>query len=497
MLYGALNFELSPQTTLFAGASYQKDKTDAFNASLPRWQNGADLNLPRSTTMGAPWGWMERENISLFANVQHIFNDDWKTQFNVRHNIGDDGINTAEMEGAVNYETLESQWWRNQSKTDFKETTVDLNLQGSFNLFDQKHDVILGIDHSNSTKDYKENWIYYGNGNAFEHVAPPEWAYPPTDWETINQTTNKKTGLYGSLRFRPVENLALIAGGRYILKDNNNVHNFKALTGTNPNTKTLQDKLFIPYFGIVYDVTDRTTLYASSAEIYKSQANLLDVNNQPLDPITGTNYEIGIKSTLFNDQLNTSFALYQVKKEGEGNRISGSRSSPCCYIDSGLYESKGFDLEVNGNITPEWDISVGYTYNDNENKNNTSKPLNSYTPKHLLKVWTNYKLDQFVEGLEVGGGVTAQSKNYKDGWVQAYNPLTGKYDGAWNEMQVVQPKYSLWSLRAAYAINPNLNLALNLNNIFDKRYYSTIGEPGYGSFYGEPRSFLLTLKAKY
>lgn len=497
MLYGALNFERSPQTTLFTGASYQKDKTDAFNASLPRWQDGADLNLPRSTTMGAPWGWMERENISLFANVQHIFNDDWKTQFNVRHNIGDDGINTAEMEGAVNYETLESQWWRNQSKTDFKETTVDLNLQGSFNLFDQKHDVILGIDHSNSTKDFKENWTYYGNGNTFEHVAPPEWDYPPTDWETMNQTTNKKTGLYGSLRFRPIENLALIAGGRYILKDDNNVHNFKALTGTNPDTKTLQDKLFIPYFGIVYDVTDRTTLYASSAEIYKSQANLMDVNNQPLDPITGTNYEIGIKSTLFNDQLNASFALYQVKKEGEGNRISGSRSSPCCYIDSGLYESKGFDLEVNGNITPEWDISVGYTYNDNENKNNTSKPLNSYTPKHLLKVWTNYKLDQFVEGLEVGGGVTAQSKNYKDGWVQAYNPLTGKYDGAWNEMQVVQPKYSLWSLRAAYAINPNLNLALNLNNIFDKRYYSTIGEPGYGSFYGEPRSFLLTLKAKY
>ena len=65
-------------------------------------------------------------------------------------------------------------------------------------------------------------------------------------------------------------------------------------------------------------MTDRTTLYASSAEIYKSQANLLDVNNQPLDPITGTNYEIGIKSTLFNDQLNTSLALYQVKKEGEG-----------------------------------------------------------------------------------------------------------------------------------------------------------------------------------
>ena len=96
--------------------------------------------------MGAPWGWMERENISLFANVQHVFNDDWKMQFNVRHNIGDDGINTAEMEGAVNYETLESQWWRNQSKTDFKETRYQL---GNKKILDLR---ILNLRQTKNTK---------------------------------------------------------------------------------------------------------------------------------------------------------------------------------------------------------------------------------------------------------------------------------------------------------------------------------------------------------
>lgn len=121
MIYGALSFDLQPETTLFTGISYQNDKTDAFNASLPRWEDGADLQLPRSTTMGAPWGWVERENLSFFANLQHQLNDNWKAQLNARHNIGDDAINGAEMEGAVSYDTFQSQWWRYQDDTSFKE----------------------------------------------------------------------------------------------------------------------------------------------------------------------------------------------------------------------------------------------------------------------------------------------------------------------------------------------------------------------------------------
>lgn len=138
MLYGALNFDLTPQTRLFTGASYQKDKTDAFNASLPRWQDGADIGFSRSTTMGAPWSWMERENIAVFANLEHDLNDQWKTRLNLRYNMGDDGINGAEMEDAVNYQTLESTWWRYQDDTEFKEFTADANLQGSFDWLGQQ-----------------------------------------------------------------------------------------------------------------------------------------------------------------------------------------------------------------------------------------------------------------------------------------------------------------------------------------------------------------------
>jgi outer membrane receptor for ferric coprogen and ferric-rhodotorulic acid len=497
MIYGALSFDLLPETILFTGLSYQKDKTDAFNASLPRWEDGADLNLPRSTTMGAPWSWVERENIALFANLQHQINDDWKAQFNVRHNIGDDAINGAEMEGAVSYDTHQSQWWRYQDDTSFKETTLDLNLQGSFNLFEQKHDIILGIDHTNNHKDYKQNWTYYADGDAFDRVAPPEWNYPPAIWEVNNTNESNKSAFYGSLKVRPIDDLALIIGGRYTFKDELTIDNHK----TNIRNTYTEDKTFVPYYGITYDIFPSTTTYASYAEIYKNQRNYLVAADGPgLDPLTGRNIEFGIKHQI-NSNLLASIAYFNIKKEKEKvyntwTSIPNSNSS-CCYIGTGTMESKGVDVELNGNITPDWNLSVGYTYNKNEKKDNTDNPYNTYTPKNLLKIWTTYQLDQFLDGLEVGGGVIAQSKTYASGSVRAFNPATQKFDGAWTSIELVQPNYAVWSARVAYDINPQWNIALNLNNIFDKTYYSTIGYPGYGNFYGEPRSFLLTLKASY
>ncbi|MCY6410790.1 TonB-dependent siderophore receptor [Acinetobacter sp. VNH17] len=497
MVYGALSFDLLPETTLFTGASYQKDKTDAFNASLPRWEDGADMHLPRSTTMGAPWGWIERENISVFANLQHQINDNWKTQLNLRHNIGNDNINGAEMEGAVSYSTHENQWWRYQDDTNFKETTLDLNLQGSFNLFEQKHDVILGIDHTNNQKDYKQNWTYYADGNAINRVAPPEWDYPPAAWETDNTNESRQSALYGSFKLRPIDDLALIVGGRYTFKNELAIENHN----TNIRNTYTEDKKFVPYYGITYDILPSTTAYASFAEIYKNQRNyLVSVDGPGLDPLTGKNIEFGFKHQI-NSSLLASIAYFNIKKEKEAvyntrASIPNSNSS-CCYIGTGTMESKGVDIELNGNITPDWNFSMGYTYNKNEKKDNTNNPYNTYTPKHLLKLWTTYQLDQIIDGLEVGGGVTAQSKNYAKGSVRAFNPVTQKFDGAWNAIEIVQPQYAIWSARIAYDINPKWNVALNLNNIFDKTYYSTIGYPGYGNFYGEPRSFLLTLKANY
>lgn len=160
--------------------------------------------------------------------------------------------------------------------------------------------------------------------------------------------------------------------------------------------------------------------------------------------------------------------------------------------------SEGFEAEVNGELLPGWQVSVGYTYNDNENRRENDASFAEITPRHLLKVFTDYAFREgALKGLSVGGGVTAQSSNFRSGYVQELNPATGLYDGPYYQYQFRLPGYAIWSLRAEYDVSDQFSISANLNNLFDKSYYVTIGSTGYGNFYGDPRNFLVSLRGKF
>lgn len=497
LIYGALSAELTPDTALFAGASLQKDRQEAFNASLPRYVDGADAQFPRSTTMGAPWGWLERENLAVFANLTQRLAPRWALNLSLRHTEGDDAINGAEMEGSISYTKKLSDWWRYQDKTRANETLLDANLQGSFEVFGRSHDVIVGLDRSSSLTHYQQNWVFYGSGDAFDRMPPPAWDYPQANWDTSTRNASEAAAFYASLRVRPTDQLALVAGGRKVFKQSQSI--------LNKNTATRNDfeqkNDFVPYVAAVYELTPQLSVYASRAEIYQSQLNYFETAAGPsLEPATGKNTELGLKGELVKGRLTASLAYFDIKKQKEAVYQTWSptgNNAWCCYIAAGNKSSRGADLELTGLLLPSWDIAFGYTYNDNRNRRDDDGRFSTLTPRHLLKLWSNHKLDDWVRRLSLGWGVSAQSRSYQAGSVQAYNPATGEYDGAWQDYAFVQKGYAIWSLRAAYEISPKLSLALNLNNVFDKLYYSTVGTSGYGNFYGEPRNFMLSLKASY
>jgi outer membrane receptor for ferric coprogen and ferric-rhodotorulic acid len=52
---------------------------------------------------------------------------------------------------------------------------------------------------------------------------------------------------------------------------------------------------------------------------------------------------------------------------------------------------------------------------------------------------------------------------------------------------------------AGYRVNQNLDLQVNANNIFDRRYYSSIANSASygGDAYGNPRNMMLTAKYSF
>ena len=57
--------------------------------------------------------------------------------------------------------------------------------------------------------------------------------------------------------------------------------------------------------------------------------------------------------------------------------------------------------------------------------------------------------------------------------------------------------YAVLDLRMGYQLSRNWQLALNVNNVFDKRYYLSEETPNAFFWYGEPRNFMLRIDAKY
>lgn len=133
MLYGALEMDLTSSTVATLGASYQKDRNTGFNASLPRYADGSDIGFARNTNFGAPWNWINRENTTVFAKLEQQLGNDWLLKTQLRHTRFNEGVNGAEIESSPDPVTLQgADWWIHQAKSRERETSFDINLQGSF-----------------------------------------------------------------------------------------------------------------------------------------------------------------------------------------------------------------------------------------------------------------------------------------------------------------------------------------------------------------------------
>ncbi|TBV12492.1 hypothetical protein DNK01_14845 [Stutzerimonas kirkiae] len=116
----------------------------------------------------------------------------------------------------------------------------------------------------------------------------------------------------------------------------------------------------------------------------------------------------------------------------------------------------------------------GYTHSVSTDQDD--RRIVTQVPRHSLKTFTSYRLPGALSKLVVGGGINWQSK-------AAYYPDT-----------YMQGSYSLVNLMARYDISENLSASLNLNNLFDKEYFSSASEYG---VHGAPRHFMTSLKYTY
>lgn len=502
-IYGVLEADLTPATLLTLGASYGKQHKNGDVTGVQRYADGRSLGLPRSANFTPSWAYTDDENKEVFAQFEHQFGNRWKLKANLSHLENALARNWAFLGGAVDAQTGAYPSWRGgHIDSGNKQDLADLNLSGPFRLLGRTHELLLGADWQR-VRSHWQSGAFAGNGTlSTSPFAPQPWnplldANPDTLYAPWGQT---QKGAYAVLRLHPTDRLHVIAGARASRYDfDQTVWDIDAAGRRSVYSRTAfgEPTKVTPYGGVIYDLDARWSAYFSYSAIYKPQALSMmgPAPGTSLAPVKGASYEGGVKGELLDGRLNATVSVFNVERTGTAvldPRYPESTSlwnTNCCYLPQGKVTSRGIDMEVGGEVLPDWQLSAGYTYNHTRDES-TRETYSSITPKHLLKLASSYGLPGALSQWKVGGAATVQSRQYVSGSVLDAQGQLQSFD-------FTQGGYLLLNAMAEYRIDPRWTLSLNINNLLDKSYYKTLGSTYSGNYYGTPRNATVTLRGKF
>jgi outer membrane receptor for ferric coprogen and ferric-rhodotorulic acid len=487
LVYGVIDMDLGRDTTLTVGVRHQETNIDGYAIyGLPRFTNGAALNVPRSTSFTQAWNRHEASTDEVFTELEHRFAGDWKAKLTATYSKTSIYQKLGRMRGAVNpavgTTNVERSYFMNHEVPSYG---IDANASGSFQAWGRTHQAMFGANWSKSTTWVRTATsdlpavgtmsIYNPNPWLLAEPAQPAWA---------NRSVNRddRFGIYGSTRWELADDLHMLLGGRvsWFAAQSQNLVTNKLTNDYKQNAE------FTPYAGLVYDLSKEWSVYTSYADTFEPQSRYQTASGVPLKPAIGSNVEAGIKGELYDGRLNITMSVFQAKKKNvaiEDPATAGlcpGVSTNNCFRTAAFRDSRGFEIEVGGQLAKGWQATAGYTRLKNEDENGQTTSWE--TPKHLFRASTTYRLPGELQKWSIGGGVIAQSDYY-------YKEPSG--------VEITQGGYSVWNAFASYKISDKWTASLNIDNLFDKHYFAVVGGTLNGGYFGTPRNVMLTMRGSF
>jgi len=263
-----------------------------------------------------------------------------------------------------------------------------------------------------------------------------------------------------------------------------------------PSRLSESDNLVSWNAGVVFKPAENGSLYLAFANsltppgsanfaLSSSESN----DNRPgLDPQETRHVELGTKWDLLDERLALSAAIYRTENS---NQVSYDSLSGT-YSQDGTIVVKGAEVALVGQITNFWQVSAGIASMDSRqvddfSRNNAGVVSENtgvrWSPDLTATLWTSYTLGD----LTLGGGAR---------YVSEQDRVINGADRSTSNMPSI-PSYWVADAMAAYRINDNLNLRLNVYNLFDEEYIATLNNSGARMALGAPRSALLSTEFSF
>lgn len=269
---------------------------------------------------------------------------------------------------------------------------------------------------------------------------------------------------------------------------------FKDITNYKSNNElTVKKSALLPRIGVTYAVNNQINVYTTYLEGYQPQSNTVSLMPQTgslpagslFDPLKSNLKELGLKATFFNNSVSFNAAIYEINQR---NILMNANDSvnPDLLVTRGAERSRGFECDIAGFITADWQINASYSYIDAKITNDRDPSLigaqKQNTPKNSANLWTRYNFnsDSALKDLGIGFGMQYQSSKVP-----------------WFTRAFTLPDFTVFDAALYYKPNKsNMQIALNAGNLFNKTYW--LGAQNYlRLFPGAPRNFSLTVTYKF
>jgi len=474
----AVDFDLTPTTTIGASLSYQDTKANTPMAGQPAFTNQRFLAFPRSFQHLPNWNLFTETTTEYAGEVKQQWGN-WSLVVRALHRDIPRAWEDAFIRPGTGVDpvTLTAEYVNRRSTGENGKTAMDAYAAGPFTLFGREHELAVGYSWDKRTTSFlARTQTSVGRYSIFNADAIP---IAPFIYTSGTESDLQQSGVHGQLRLRPFDGFTIVGGARFS-DYTNKTRNIPPSVPTNFVTGASERGQITPSLGAVWYLTNNITLYGSYSDIFNPQTSLR-ADGSVLDPRIGQQYEAGLKARFFGDQLNASAAVFRSK---DRNRALADAANPGFFVQAGEVGIEGFEFEISGRPLPGLDLVASYTNVmtrfDVATTAQTGATFDLNTPRNQYKFYARY------EPHEWGGAFAAVNVNGQS------RVIAGGVAGIRE-----QGPFAVVGAQVGWRFSENLRAFLSVNNIFDKVYYQRVGAINTYNFYGEPRNFLLTLQVKY
>ncbi|CAV27043.1 MULTISPECIES: TonB-dependent siderophore receptor [Vibrio] len=413
-------------------------------------KNGKPVDVSESSFYGGTNDYQESDSLRVGINYEWRLNSEWVWTNRAAYNhieLEQKGTRQGTVTGDKVSQTV------NNFGYDPRTTTT---MQSELVWETDSNQMMIGADY---------NQINIDLTLASDKTLPPKHIYNPVvgatpdpGFKPFRDNTTTTTGIYLQDVYT-LGDLSVIGNVRY---DSMELEQQKA----GKAQEKLDDNKVSYRGGLVYRINNDMSVYASLARSWQLPYSGIYINPKLAEFFHTDLKEVGAKAYLLDNALMLNAAIFQIDQEQPQTNINGD------VINKIEARHQGIELEARGQITELWDISVGYSYLDAEDKDTGKKPND--VSDHLFSLWSTYQL---YENWRLGGGVKYVGDRY-----------------AGNNEAVALGDYTTVDLMAAYTTGRH-KVQANAYNVLGEKYIlgATSGKSGTNQIgYGAPAEFMLS-----